>query len=100
MVEPIEPERRSRRTLITVTVGAVVAAALIAFGFAQSDDDRVPASTTTVTIGVIQAPAEVATTVARGIPSGSVAVTNDVPIVPTGTADVIFPPVSLDIPAP
>jgi hypothetical protein len=100
VVEPIEPERRSRRTLIAVTVGVVVAAVLVAYGFARSDDDRAPASTTTAVIGVIQAPAEVATTQARAVPSGSTPATNDVPTVPTGTADVIFPPASSDIPAP
>ena len=102
MVETVEPERRSRRTLIAVTVGVVVAGALVVYGFAESDDDddRAPTSTTSPVIGVIQAPADVATTQVDVRPLDSAPATFDVPTVPTGTADFVFPPVSSDIPAP
>ncbi|MEP7114232.1 MAG: hypothetical protein ABI862_13285 [Ilumatobacteraceae bacterium] len=101
MVEPKEPNRRSRTTLIAVTVGVVIAAALVAYGFSTSDDDdRVPTSTTPPTIGAILSPGEVATTQNGSRPAGSAPDTADVPTVPTGTADVVFPPVSVDIPAP
>jgi hypothetical protein len=102
VVETVEPERRSRRTLVAVTVGVVVAAALVAYGFSRSDDDddRAPSSTTTPIIGVIQAPADVATTQLDVRPVQSAPATDDVPTIPTGTADFVFPAVSSDIPAP
>ncbi len=101
MVEPVESKRRSRTSLIATTVGVVAAAALVAYGFSRSNDDRDPDTSTPPTIGVIQAPAEVLTT--QGlveIPSGSAPVTADVPVFPLGTADVEFPPVSSDILVP
>ena len=97
--EPIEAKQRSRRTLIGVTAGVVVAAALVAYGFSRSDDPRKPNSDTPPTIGVIQAPAQVFTTHDVVAP-GAVPATNDVPLVPTGTADVAFPPVSSDVLVP
>ena len=103
MVETTEPEpkRRPLIPLIAVTIGVVIAAVLVAYGFSQSDDDREPGSTTTPTIGVIQAPAEVSTT--QGVrPPEQTFATNDVPlVVPSGTADIGFPPpVTPDIPSP
>ena len=102
VVESIESRRRSRRTLIGVTAGVLVAAGLLAFGFSRSDDDREPTGGTPPTIGVIQAPAQVATTQGVAVPPGSAPDTVDVPTIPTGTAaDVAFPPVgSNDIPTP
>jgi hypothetical protein len=100
VVESIESRGRSRRTLIGVTVGVVAAAGLLAFGFSRSDDEREPIGNTPPTIGVIQAPAQVATTLTV-VPPGSAPDTVDVPTIPTGTADVAFPPVgSNDIPTP
>ena len=81
----------------------MVAGALLAYGFSRSDDDRQPIGTTPPpTIGVIQAPAQVATTVSRAaVTPGSSPDTADVPTIPPGTADVAFPPVgSNDIPTP
>jgi heme/copper-type cytochrome/quinol oxidase subunit 2 len=100
--ETTEPQARSRRTLIAVTIGVVIAAVLVAYGFSRSDDDREPSSTTSTTlvIGVIQAPAQVATTQGVAAPGGTAPATNDVPTIPTGTADVAFPPVSTDIVVP
>jgi hypothetical protein len=100
VVEPIESKRQSRRTLIGVTAGVVVAGALVAYGFSRSNDDRVPNSNTPPTIGVIQAPAQVFTTHADVATSGTAPATNDVPVVPSGTVDVAFPPVSSDILVP
>ena len=68
--------------------------ALVAYGFSRSDDDRLPASDTPPTIGVIQSPAEVFTTQPLSAVPGSAPVTADLPVVPSGTADVAFPPVS------
>jgi hypothetical protein len=85
-----EPKRRPLIPLIAVTVGVVIAAVLVAYGFSQSDDDRDPGSTTTPTIGVIQAPAEVATTQGARPPEPTSA-TDDVPLVPTGTVDIPSP---------
>ena len=99
MVEPIEPKQRSRRTVIGVTAGVVVAAALVAYGFSRSDDDSKPGPSSPPTIGVIQAPAQVFTTHDVAVP-GSAPATNDVPSVPTGTADVAFPPVSSNVLVP
>ncbi len=101
MVEPIESKRRSRTTLIAVTVGVVVAAGLVAYGFSRSDDDRDLDSDTPPTIGVIQAPADVLTT--QGVielPVGSTPGNGDVQVLPPGTADVAFPPISSDILVP
>ena len=89
-----EGRSRSRKTLIGVTVGVVAAAALVAYGFSRSDDDRVPASDTPPTIGVIQAPAQVFTTQPQSAVPGSTPVTADVPVVPAGTVDIGVPPVS------
>ena len=100
VVEPIEAKRRSRRTLVGVTAGVVVAGALVAYGFSRSDDKREPNSNTPPTIGVIQSPAQVFTTHADVAVPGSAPATNDVPTVPTGTADVAFPPVSSKILVP
>jgi hypothetical protein len=99
VVEPIEPKQRSRRALIGFTAGVVVAGALVAYGFSRSDDDSQPDPSTPPTIGVIQAPAQVFTTHDVAVP-GSAPATNDVPTVPTGTADVVFPPVSSNILVP
>ena len=104
MVETTEPEpkQRSRLALILVTVGVVIAAVLVAYGFSQSDDDRDPATTTPPTIGVIQAPADVATTQGPARPPDETFATDDVPLViPSGTADIGFPPpVTPDISSP
>ncbi len=104
MAEPTEPDpkNRSRFALILVTVGVVIAAVLVAYGFSQSDDDREPTSTTTPpTIGVIQAPADVSTTQGVRPPEETLA-TDDLPLVaPSGTADIgLPPPVTADIPSP
>ena len=97
----IESKHRSRVVRVVATIGVVVAAALVAYGFSRANDDRSPDSDTPPTIGVIQSPAAVQTTqAAGGAPSVSASATDDVPVVPTGTADVAFPPVSTDIPAP
>ncbi|MEP7045404.1 MAG: hypothetical protein ABI949_01925 [Ilumatobacteraceae bacterium] len=99
MVEPIEPKRRSRRTLIGVTAGVVVAGALVAYGFSRSDDNRVPANTPP-TIGGIQAPAVVLSTQDLVVTTSQTTPgTVDVPVVP-GTVDVGFPPVSSNILVP
>jgi hypothetical protein len=99
-VEPSGAKWRSRRTLIGVTVGVVVAGALVAYGLSRSDDNSEPVSSTPPTIGVIQSPAQVFTTQADVVVPGSGPATNDVPTVPTGTADVPFPPVSSDVLVP
>lgn len=100
MVESIEARSRSRRTLLAVTAGVIVAGALLAYGFSRSDDDRDPGVKPPATIGVIQAPAVVATTLSPAVRSGSAPATADVPTIPTGTADVVLPPASSDIPSP
>ena len=102
MVETIESKGRSRAVRIGSTIGVVVAGALVAFGFARANDDRVPATKTPPTIGVIQSPADVHTSQAVvGAPTGSPATTEDVPVAPpNGTVDVAFPPVSSDITKP
>ena len=92
-VESVESNGRSRKKLIGVTIGVVAAAALIAYGLSRSDDDR-PPSDTPPTIGVIQAPAQVFTTQAPSAVPASTPVTADVPVLPAGTADVEFPPIS------
>ena len=99
VVEPVEAKQRSRRTIIGVTAGVVVAGALVAYGFSRSDDESKPDPSTPPTIGVIQAPAQVFTTHDLAVP-GSGPATNDVPTVPTGTADVAFPPVSSKVLVP
>ena len=81
------------------TVGVVLAAGLVAWGFSRGNDDRSPTSDTTPGL-VINGPAEVLTTQAVGAPAGSTPGTADVPVFPVGTADVAFPPVSSDIAAP
>ncbi len=100
MVETIESKRRSRVVRIGSTVGIVVAAALVAWGFARANDDRSPHSDTPPTIGVIQNPAVVLTTQGSARVAGTAPVTADVPLVPVGTADIALPPVSSDIPTP
>jgi hypothetical protein len=101
VVETVESKRRSRRILLAVTVGVIAAGALVAYGFSRSDDDRAPTSDIPPTIGVIQAPAAVQTTQNVGASrTGSTPVTADVPVVPTGTADVAFPPVSSKVLVP
>lgn len=101
VVETIESKRRSRLVRIGSTVGVVVAATLVVWGFSRANDDRSPDSDTPPTIGVIQNPAVVLTTQGTAaIPSGSAPATADVPSVPTGTADVAFPPVSTKILVP
>lgn len=92
-IETTESNGRSRKTLIGVTIGVVAAGALVAYGFSRSDDERLP-SDTPPTIGVIQAPAEVFTTQPASAVPASAPVTADVPVVPAGTADVAFPPIS------
>ena len=97
VVEPVEPKRRTRTTLIIVGIGVVVAASLVAFGFAQSDDDSPPGSTVPPTIGAIQAPAEVSatsTTLSAVAVPGSSPDTVDVPVFPSDTADVALPPIT------
>ena len=98
--ESPEAKRRSRTTLLVVTAGVVVAGALVAFGFSRSDDDRDPNSNTPPTIGVIQSPAQVVTTLGPAVSPGSTPATADLPLVPAGTADVAFPPISSDIVVP
>jgi hypothetical protein len=95
VVEPVESKRRSRTTLIGVTVGVVVAALLVAYGFSRADDDREPATDVPPTIGAIQAPAEVSatSTTLSGLVVSSPG-TVDVPVVPEGTADVALPPIT------
>jgi len=97
VVEPVEPKRRTRTTLIIVGIGVVVAAALVAFGFAQSDDDSPPGTTVPPTIGAIQAPAEVSATSTTlsgvGVPVSSPD-TVDVPVIPSDTVDVALPPIT------
>ena len=99
--EQPESKGRSRTLLIAVSVGVVVVGVLVAFAFSRSNDERTPGTTPPATIGVIQAPAAVVTTVAAGgTPTGSAPITADVPVVPTGTADIPFPPVSSNILVP
>ncbi len=99
VVETIESKRRSRLVRIGSTVAVVVAATLVVWGFSRANDDRPNDSDTPPTIGVIQNPAVVLTTRAA-VDSGTAPATVDVPTVPTGTADVVFPPVSSAIPVP
>lgn len=99
VAEAIESKRRSRLVRIGSTVGIVVAAALVAWGFARANDDR-SNSNTPPTIGVIQSPADVHTTQGPPGPTASAPATVDVPKVPNGTADIALPPVSSDIPTP
>ncbi|HEY0521558.1 MAG TPA: hypothetical protein VGC84_18860 [Ilumatobacteraceae bacterium] len=82
-----------------MTIAVIVAAALVAYGFSRSDDPR-PGTDTIPIVGVIQSPANVATTLGPPGPSQTTPGTADVPTIPTGTADVAFPPVSVDIPGP
>ena len=101
--EPIESpasKRKSLTTMIAVTVGVLVAGALVAYGFSRSDDDRDTNTKTPPTIGVIQAPAQVATTLGPAASPGTVPATVDLPLVPADTADVAFPPISSDIVVP
>jgi hypothetical protein len=101
MAKTIEPKRKSRTTLIAVSVGVVAAGSLIAYGFSRSDDDPGPATDIPPTIGVIQAPAAVQTTQNLGANrTGSTPATADVPVVPVGTADIASPPVSSNILVP
>jgi hypothetical protein len=101
VVETIQSKRRSRVVRIGSTLGVLVAAGLVAWGFARANDDRSPTSDTPPTIGVIQQPAVVLTTQGGDrVPSGTVPSTADVPVFPTDTVDVAFPPVSSDIPTP
>ncbi len=101
VAETIESKRRSRSVRLAATIGIVAAGLLVAYGFSQANDDRSPDSDTPPTIAVIQLPAVVQTTQAvGGQPSVSPSATDDVPVVPTGTADIAFPPVSSDIPGP
>ena len=99
-IEP-EPKKRSRMTLMIVTIAVAIAALLVGYGFSRSDDDREPTDSTPSTIGVIQAPAEVATTQGARPPEPTSA-TDDLPLVaPSGTADIgLPPPVTADIPSP
>jgi hypothetical protein len=98
-VETVESKRRSRTTLIAVTAGVVVAASLVAYGFARSDDDR-PDSDIPPTIGVIQAPAEVLTTQPLVVIPGSAPTTDDLPFVPDETVDIGAPPITSSIVVP
>jgi hypothetical protein len=84
--------------MIAVTAGVVVAAGLVAYGFARSDDD--PDSDTPPTIGVIQAPAEVFTTDAVVVIPGSAPTTDDLPVVPEETVDIGAPPISSNVVVP
>ena len=97
VVEPVEPKRRTRTTLIIVGIGVVVAASLVAYGFAQSDDDSPAGTTVPPTIGAIQSPAEVSatsTTFSAVVVPGSSPDTVDLPVVPSDTADVALPPIT------
>jgi len=97
VVEPAESKRRTRTTLIIVGAGVVVAASLIAYGFAQRDDDKPADSTVPPTIGVIQAPAEVSatsTTLSAVAVPGSTPGTVDLPVIPSDTVDVALPPIT------
>ncbi|MGZ4724998.1 MAG: hypothetical protein ACXV8L_12390, partial [Ilumatobacteraceae bacterium] len=100
VVETIESKRRSRVVRIGSTVGVVVAAGLVVWGFARANDDRSPHTDTPPTIGVIQNPAVVLTTQGSPRVIGTAPATVDVPVVPVGTADVAFPPTTNDIVAP
>jgi hypothetical protein len=95
VVEPVESKRRSRTTLIAVTIGVVVAGLLVAYGFSRADDDREPTTDVPPTIAVIQAPAEVSatSTTLSGVVISSPD-TVDVPVVPDDTADVALPPIT------
>jgi hypothetical protein len=98
----MQSRRRSRLIRIGSTVGVLIAAGLVAWGFSRGDDDRAPDSSTPVspTIGVIQQPASVnstiATTIATQVPVSAPS-TEDVPTIPPGTVDVPLPPSSSDI---
>jgi hypothetical protein len=101
VVETIESKRRSRVVRIASTVGVAAAAGLVVWGFSRANDDRSPNSKTPPTIGVIESPAAVHTTLPGGVrPTGSAPATADIPTTPTGTADVAFPPISADISSP
>lgn len=100
VAETIESKRRSRVVRIGSTVGIVIAAALVAWGFARANDSRSPDSKTPPTIGVIQNPADVHTTQGPPGPTASAPATVDVPKVPNGTVDIALPPLSSDIPTP
>jgi hypothetical protein len=96
VTETTSSRRRSRLIRIGSTVAVVVAAGLAVWGFSRSNDDR--PNDTTPGIGVINAPAEVNST--RPDIVGTAPATNDVPTIPTGTADVALPPASTDIVTP
>jgi hypothetical protein len=101
VVETIQSKRRSRLVRIGSTVGVLIAAGLVAWGFSRSNDDRLPKSDTPPTIGVIGGPADVMTTQgAVGSPSVTTPSTADVAVVPNGTLDIALPPVSSDIATP
>ena len=53
VVEPVESKRRTRTTPIIAGIGVVVAASLVAYGFAQRDDAKPADTTVPPTIGVI-----------------------------------------------
>jgi hypothetical protein len=95
-------DRRARRVRVAATAGVAIAGTLVVYGLTRPDDERSPATDTPPTIGAIQSPAQVVTTLGPlGVPIGTTATTEDVPIVPTGTADIPFtPPITSDIPTP
>lgn len=93
MAETMQSRRRSRLVRIGSTVAIIAAAALAIWGFSRDDDDRSP-DTSIPLIGVIEQPAVVQTTKPAAAVPGSAPATDDVPLIPVGTADVAFPPVS------
>jgi hypothetical protein len=99
----IESKRRSRLVRLGSTAAILIAAGLVVWGFARGNDDRSPGPTTTPTIGAIVVPAVVQTTTGSSHTQGSAPATEDVPTIPTGTADVALPvtsPLTSDIAKP
>ena len=74
---------------MALSVGVVVVVGLVAYGLTRSDDDG---PETPPTIGVIQAPAELAPTQPRpAVVSGSAPDTVDLPAAAPGTTDIALP---------
>jgi hypothetical protein len=99
----VQSRRRSRLIRIGSTVAVIVAAGLVVWGFSRGNDDRAPGITTPPTIGAIVVPAVVQTTTGPSHTPGSAPATEDVPTIPTGTADVAIPvtsPLPSDIATP
>lgn len=105
----MQSRRRSRLIRIGSTAAVLLAAGLVVWGFSRGDDDRDPDSSTpptvSPTIGVIEQPAVVNSTIAVTTISTiasqvSAPSTEDVPTIPPGTVDVPLPPASSDIATP